>query len=288
MTRAARWSIAAATAAVLGAALSPTPGTVQAAGVLGALRSPGEVGIVLSHRGDMGSAPENTIAAFERAITMGEIVLETDIQLTADDVPILMHDWTVDRTTNGSGPVWEHTYDELARLDAGGWYAPEFAGTRVPTLAQFLALIQPSGARAILELKGSWTNQQAAIVGSLIDRHGVRDRVVVASFSLPTLQALSEAAPDVPRILISREVNGDPAVLASLSGAVAIIVSEAFITSRPEVVSRIHSAGLGVMVYTMNTDASWELAIALGVDGIITDNPREFVAWADRTAALEP
>lgn len=236
----------------------------------------------------MGSAPENTIAAFERALTMGEIVLETDIQLTADDVPILMHDWTVDRTTNGSGPVWEHTYDELARLDAGVWYAPEFAGARVPTLAQFLALIQQFGARAILELKGSWTTEQAAIVGDLIDRYGVRDRVIVASFSLPTLQALSTAARDIPRILIAREVNGDPAILASLCGAVAIIVSEAFIASRPEVVSRIHGAGLGVMAYTMNTDASWELALALGVDGIITDRPLEFVAWADRAAASQP
>ncbi len=236
----------------------------------------------------MSSAPENTIAAFERALTMGEIVLETDIQLTADAVPILMHDWTVDRTTNGSGPVWEHTYDQLARLDAGGWYASGFAGARVPTLEQFLALIQPSGARAILELKGSWTTQQAAIVGDLIDRYGVRDRVIVASFSLPTLQALSTAARDIPRVLIAREVNGDPAILASLCGAVGIIVSETFIASRPEVVSRIHNAGLVVMAYTMNTDASWKLALALGVDGIITDRPLEFVAWVDRAAAPQP
>jgi len=271
-------------ALVLVIVLSPNGGSVEATGIFGSLRTSADVGVVISHRGGLESAPENTIPAFEQAIARGS-VLETDIQLTADNVPVLMHDWTIDRTTTGSGPVWEHTYEELSRLDAGSWYSSDFAGVRVPTLEELLDLMQPHGTWAMLELKGSWTVEQCELVTDLIESYGVANRVILASFDLVTLQALSVAANDIPRLLIAREVNGDPAVLAKLSGAVGIVTSDRFISSRPDVVGRIQKAGLGVMVYTVNTETAWERAVKLGLDGIITDRPNEFGSWVESATA---
>ncbi|MDP3209067.1 MAG: glycerophosphodiester phosphodiesterase family protein, partial [Rhodoglobus sp.] len=110
-------------------------------------------------------------------------------------------------------------------------------------------------------------------------QHGLGDRVILASFDLMTLRALREAAPNIARVVISRSVTGDPAVLAEASGAVAIVTSAGFIESDPGAVSRIHNAGLGVLIYTLNDEDDWERAVALGADGLITDKPTKLAAW---------
>src|SRR5690606_4836477 len=97
---------------------------VYATNMIGSLRAPGEPAFIAGHRGDRASAPENTMAAFEAAFASDLEFVETDVQLTADGVPILMHDDTVDRTTNGTGAVAELSLAALRALDAGSWYAP--------------------------------------------------------------------------------------------------------------------------------------------------------------------
>ena len=266
---------------VLVLTLSPDASDVRAAGMFDALRSPGQVAFIAGHRGEKVSAPENTLPAFQLAIDSAADFVETDVQLTADGVPIIMHDWTLDRTTNGSGPVWEHTAEQIAALDAGSWFSPDFAGTRVPTLEQFLELVWDSSKRAILELKGSWNAEQASLIAEQVRSAGMEDRVLLASFDLVTLQALQSVAPQLPRVIISRQVTGDPAELASRCGAVAIVTSRDFIERDPGVVEAIHQAGLGVLVYTLNDEKTWSNAISLGVDGIITDSPTELERWLD-------
>lgn len=268
--------------------VNPTSSDVQAATTFSALRGPGEAGFIAAHRGDKQGAPENTLPAMEAAIHGDVDFIETDLQLTADDVPVLMHDWTVDRTTDGTGPVWGYTYDELAKLDAGSWYSEAYAGTRVPTLAQLLEVFVPSTKRAILELKGSWTAEQARIVTTQLFTAGVQHRVVFASFDLMTLRALEEVATGIPRFIITRTVVGDPAILASQCGAIAIVTSRAFIDSNPDAVREIHAAGLGVLLYTLNEETDWSSAVALGVDGIITDKPSALTAWLTAAAPSAP
>ena len=259
--------------------LAPSAVGVEASSDLLPAREPGQPGFIASHRGDKAGAPENTLPALQRAIDSEAQFVETDVQLTADGVPVLMHDWTVDRTTDGNGPVWAYDYDKLATLDAGSWYAPEFAGTRVPTLAEFLTIFAPSSKRAIIELKGSWTAEQSAIVAIQIRAAGVDDRVLLASFDIMTLRGLEEVAPSLPRAIISRTVVGDPATLAGACGAVAIITSHAFVKDSPEIVAQIHEAGLAVLLYTLNNSESWSAATSLGVDGIITDKPDQLGKW---------
>lgn len=274
---------ASALALLLVLVLSPSASDVQAANVFASLRQPGEAGFVASHRGDKEGAPENTLPAFELAIASDAEFVETDLQLTADGVPVLMHDWTIDRTTNGSGPVWAHTWAELSELDAGSWYSAEFADTRIPTLTDLLELVRPSGKRALLELKGSWNAEQLQAVAEQIHDNHLEQRVVFASFDIMSLRALEQVAADLPRMIITREVVGDPAILAATCGAVAIVTSQAFVEGDPGAVDRIHAAGLGVLLYTLNNEETWSEAISLGVDGIITDKPALFGDWLSGT-----
>ena len=116
---------------------------------------------------------------------------------------------------------------------------------RVPTLAQFLAVLAPSGKEALVELKGSWNREQLLGVADQIYGYGLEGRVILVSFSLTTLQYLREVANDVPRAIITKEVVGDPAVLAGSCGAVAIVTSRGFLEEDPGAVDRMHAAGLG-------------------------------------------
>jgi glycerophosphoryl diester phosphodiesterase len=275
-------SVAAASAIALILAMMLGPGAVQSAGALSSFRAPGEAGFVAGHRGGV-LAPENTLPAMRSAIAGPAAFLETDLQLTSDGVPVLMHDWTVDRTTDGTGPVWAMTFEQLQRLDAGSWFGSGFAGTRVPSFEQFLDVLAPSTKQAIIELKGTWNAEQVAGLARSVYGHGVSDRVVFASFDLISLQNLAGAAPDLARAIITREVIGDPAILAGACGALAIVTSERFVRRDPDAVERIHTAGLGVLLYTLNDEDTWRSALELGVDGIITDHPSELGDWFVRT-----
>jgi glycerophosphoryl diester phosphodiesterase len=268
--------------------LSPDATAVEAASAFNSLRAPGQTGFVAGHRGDKSGAPENTLPALQSAIDSEVEFVETDLQLTSDGVVVLMHDWTLDRTTNGSGPVWSHSFADIAELDAGSWYSPEFRGTTIPTLDEFLSILRPSGKGAILELKGSWTADQVLIVTSQLFARGVHDRVILASFDLWTLKALRDVAPGIPRAIITRTVTGDPALLAAACDAVAIVTSQTFVQSEPNVVARIHDAGLGVLLYTLNDRSTWSQAVSLGVDGIITDNLHELDRWLSTGSASDP
>ena len=272
--------LAASGAVLLVLTLVLNPAAAPAANSFATLRAPGEIPYVAGHRGDLRGGPENTLPALQAVIDSTAEFVETDVQLTSDGVPVLMHDWTLDRTTDGTGPVWASTWDDITALDAGAWTGPEFAGIPVPHLAEFLGILAPSTKHAIIELKGSWTAEQVAIVTTLIQDWELSQRVVLASFDLLTLQAAQSVAPSIQRVIISREVNGDPAVLAEACGAVGIVTSISFIQREPDVVERIHAAGLGVMLYTLNDEGSWSEAISLGVDGIITDTPDELGRWS--------
>lgn len=279
--RASRAAISAAvvTAITLALVLNTNVSRVHAVGAFSSLRAPGEAAFIAGHRGDNMVAPENTLEALGHALNSAADYVETDVQLTADGVPVLMHDWTVDRTTTGTGPVWAYTYAELAALDAGSWFGDEFAGATVPTLEEFLNLLRWSTKNAILELKGSWTDEQVTLVADLIARHGVSDHVIIGSFDIMTLQALQRVSPDLPGMLIARDIVGDPAALAIAAGAVALVTSQTAITRDPEIVQRVHDAGLGILIYTLNDAETWSDAVSLGVDGIVTDRPGELGQW---------
>lgn len=269
---------------VLVLVLGPAAARSYAASMFGTLRAPGEAAFIAGHRGDRSVAPENTMAAFEGAIAGSMIFVETDVRLSADGVPVLIHDETVDRTTNGTGRVADLTLAQLAGLDAGSWYDATHGDARIPTLDQFLALLADSRKKALIELKGVWTAEAAAVVDALITERGVRSRVVLASFEHETLEALQVSAGELPRVLISRDLPADPIAEANGFGAIALVTNPTALEKDPTVVDRMHAAGLGVLLYTLNKKQSWSDALDLGVDGIITDKPSTLDGWLAETA----
>lgn len=273
---------AAATAALLWTVSMPTD--VYAIDVFGALRQPGDAAAIIGHRGDRSMAPENTMPALELALDELAYV-ETDVRLTRDGVPVLFHDTDLERVAGRDGRIEDLDHDDVRRLDVGTWYSSDWAGERVPTLDEFLdALAERDDARALVELKAAWTPEEVRRVVDLVERHGLRGRVVLQSFSIETLQSVQRVSPTTPRIMLIRELPADPVPLAEQLGVIGFGTTAASVTAAPDAVDLAHAAGIAVLCYTLNTQDTWEQVRALGVDGIITDQPSDLDAWIATTA----
>jgi glycerophosphoryl diester phosphodiesterase len=272
-------------ATVLVLVLVPDAVQAYAPYMIGALRSPGEPAFVAGHRGDRADAPENTLPAFEAAFATGMEFVETDVQLTADGFPVLLHDPTVDRTTDGAGAIADLTLAQVQALDAGSWFGPEFTGTRIPQLSEFLDLLATTPhKKALIELKEYWTRDDLRSILDQIFLRGVQNRVVFASFHLGTIENLGHEAAAIPRIIIRRDLPADPVGLAGFYGAIAIMTSPWSLETNPDAVAEMHAAGFGVLVYTLNSQKRWNEALSYGVDGIVTDAPSELDDWIAETA----
>lgn len=258
--------------------------TVHAANMWGALREPGQPAFIAGHRGDRSSAPENTIPALQAALDSGMEFVELDLQKTLDGEPVVIHDESLERTTNGAGLVAEHTWAELQQLDAGAWYAPAFTGVRIPHFDDFVGIFQSSRKKALVELKGVWTAAEIEPVVAEIYAAGVQNRIVFASFEGDTLHQLAAVAPSIPRVVLCSRLPDDSVRLAHTYGAAAVMTRLAEIRKRPEAVDAMHEAGLGLMLYTLNSEERWGEALSYGVDGIVTDEPSALDDWLASTA----
>jgi glycerophosphoryl diester phosphodiesterase len=155
--------------------------------------------LILGHRGAAAYAPENTLAAFRRALELGADGFELDVTLSADGVPVVIHDDTVDRTTDGSGAVARLTLAQLKQLSAGKKFGPEFAGEHVPTLAEvFAAFSQPAIINVELKRDPSPGRELAAKVVALIHEHQVARRVILSSFYYDNLQRIKQLDAALP------------------------------------------------------------------------------------------
>jgi glycerophosphoryl diester phosphodiesterase len=276
-----------AVASLIIAFLGATPARVSTTEMLGDPRTPGDAAFIASHRGGGATAPENTMPAITAALAGGFGYVEVDVALTADGHPVLMHDKTVDRTTDGHGRLASLTLAEVRALDAGSWFSPEFAGTIVPTLTEFLDELASSGGRAIIEMKGEW---DAASVASVLTEIAARDlerRAAVASFDARTLAFAASASEVVSRLLILKHVPEDVAAAVKEAGARGVIVSRKAVLARPGMVDDLHAVDVRIVVYTLNSDAQWDAVTALGVDGIVTDDPHLLSQWQSASAGGE-
>ncbi|WP_324650421.1 glycerophosphodiester phosphodiesterase [Georgenia sp. H159] len=236
--------------------------------------------IVVAHRGNSSVAPENTLAAVEAAIRSGATGIEIDVQLTADRVPVVIHDDVLDRTTDGSGPVAATRSDVICGLDAGSWFGQQFAGERVPMLEDVLdRLSRADGVHLLLEVKGAWAVEDVGLVTEAIEKRALADRVVAQSFSAATVAALGTVAPRLRRGLLVTEAHDRVLELCRELGATACNPRGDVLRARPELVGQAHAAGITVTPWTLNEPEQWAAATGLGVDGIITDRPDQLLAW---------
>ena len=229
--------------------------------------------LILAHRGASAYAPENTLAAFDLAVEMGAPAVETDVRATADGHLVLLHDGRVDRTTDGHGLVSELSLAEVQSLDAGAWFGPQFAGQRVPTLAEFL----DHYARRIpicLEVKAA--DVEAQLV-ELVRKVDLLDEVVFTSFSLETVIRLRALAPQARIGYLVRACDRFTIDQTLLAGANQICPHAAALTA--EGVRAARARGLEVRAWGVSDDNLLARAISLGVDGLTTN-------WPDRAMRL--
>ncbi|MET0296099.1 MAG: glycerophosphodiester phosphodiesterase family protein [Microbacterium sp.] len=271
-------------ASVLIALLGATPARVGATELLGAERTPGDAAFIASHRGGGATAPENTLPAISAALAAGFDYIEVDVALTADGHPVLMHDATVNRTTDGRGRVSGLTLTEIRALDAGSWFAPAYAGTPVPTYTEFLDLLATTSQRAIVELKGAWDAASVSLITAELEARGLERRVALASFDARSLALADGTTGVTPRMLILRQIPVDVVQAAAEADARGILVSRKAVLAQPDLVDAAHAAGIRVIVYTLNEDTQWDAVTALGVDGIVTDDPGTLSEWQKAVA----
>ena len=240
--------------------------------------------LVFAHRGGAGLAPENTIPAFDLGASLGVDGLEFDVHLSRDGVPVIIHDPTVDRTTNGTGAVADLTAAQLASLDAGyrfeqgGEFPWRGRGGGVPALADLLA--RYAGVAFIIELK-TGDPRLAHLVVDLVRAAGLASQVTIGSFHEGALDAVRAYAPEIRTGADVDEIkDGMAGTLAS--GAFrplqfdAFQVPEIFAGQRvvtPEFIARAHAAGVGFIVWTINDSENIRRLLDWGIDGLITDRP---------------
>src|SRR5712692_580955 len=231
---------------------------------------------VVAHRGASGHAPENTLAAFRRAAELGARFIETDLQLSRDSRFVAIHDDTLDRTTNGRGPVRQLTLAELRELDAGSWFDPRFAAERIPTLEEILRFAREFDVVFYLEIKpaGAW-GVEHALVGALREAQEAA-RTVVLSFDLGTLAAVRRLDPTLLMGYLFSRPTPD-AVKRALEAGVRQLAPRGDLVT-PELVAAARRADLQVVTWTINEPAHMRALIAAGVDGIMTDYPDRLAA----------
>ncbi|WP_344324126.1 glycerophosphodiester phosphodiesterase, partial [Kitasatospora putterlickiae] len=205
--------------------------------------------------------------------------IENDVQPSRDGVPYVLHDDTVDRTTNGRGRIRDLSAAQLDALDAGSWFGPTYAGARVPSLAAQLEDLRTRGGNLLLEIKGPHTRQEVARIVQEIRDHGMTGRVFVQSFETDALRHTRELAPELPLGLLRGSLDADPVALSKELGLSAYNPSDGALASRPGVVNDLHTAGVAVNVWTVDSATRWKALEAAGVDGIITNRPTELTTW---------
>jgi glycerophosphoryl diester phosphodiesterase len=241
--------------------------------------------LVMAHRGGLGLWPENTIYGYRRALETGVDILEIDVWLTQDNVVVVNHDETIDRTTNGTGAIRDYTLDQLQQFDAGyqwtvdGTHPYRGEGHIISTLDAILS--EFPGARFNIDIKEN-SNDLIDGLGRLIEKHGASERVIVASFHQSALRVFRTRYPDVPTSAGSSEIIRffllSKLRLSSLykpdfvafqlplkAGPLSLVTST--------FVDAAHRIGVQVHPWTINDPEEMRRLITMGVDGIITDYP---------------
>ena len=231
---------------------------------------------IVGHRGAKAVTPENTLVAFRRAHADGASWVEFDAKLTKDGHVIIMHDATLERTSSGKGNVADHTLAELQALDAGGWFAPEFKGERIPTLVESMALFMELGMGFNIEVKPcpGREAETARACCALIDKHWPKTAPVpvLSSFKREALEAARDFAPHIPRGYLAEELGKTWRADVEALGCIAVHPGWKRLTRQQ--VRDIKEAGKKALVWTVNEPERARELIDWGVDSIITDDPK--------------
>ncbi|MBI6511841.1 glycerophosphoryl diester phosphodiesterase [Proteus sp. PR00174] len=230
---------------------------------------------IAAHRGFSGKAPENTLAAFKMAIDFGCEWIETDVQLTADYVPVLIHDKTVNRCTNGQGAVRFHTLDDLHHLDAGSWFSSLYQGEKIPSLRQGLQLIKRSGTKLNIELK-TWPDDDierlCLAVSDMIKSADIpNEQILFSSFDTQALIVMKRYLPFIRRGQLWDEIPVNALEILKAIDGFSVHCNYKYLTQ--EQAQWLKQAGYEIYCYTPNDPEEVKDFEQWGVDMLITDMP---------------
>ena len=230
--------------------------------------------LVIAHRGASAYAPENTLSAFRQAIEMNSDAVELDAKLLKDNTVIVLHDTTLERTTNGKGSVYQFGYDEIKNLDSGSHFSSKFSNERIPRLSE---IFDEMGDKILINVELTnyaqpWDKLPRSVI-SLVHRNNLKKRILLSSFNPWALLVAKRVDPEIPRALLVH--SGEPGVIRMVLKR--IIDHEAFhphfsLVSEKQMseAKRDHKK---VNVWTVNETSQMMELLDLGVDGLITDFP---------------
>ncbi len=231
--------------------------------------------LIFAHRGACRAAPENTLPAFEAAIRLGADGIELDVQYSSDAVLMVIHNPTLEKTTDGAGRVSAHTRAELGELDAGSWFDPQFAGTHIPTLDEVLDVT--NGRLLVnIELKAldGLKSELGADVVALVRARGMAQQVVISSFNPFALRQAKQAGPEIEcALLLAHDLPTWMRLGVTRRYSRADSLHPDAEMADAAYVARAQKLGMPVRVWTVDDEAELRRMIGLGVDAIITNAP---------------
>ena len=231
--------------------------------------------MTIAHRGASSYAPENTLAAFDLALRMGALHIEFDVQSTADGHIVVIHDDSVDRTTDGTGPVAGYTLAALRALSAGARFGSAFVAERIPLLDEVLERYR-GRAHLHVELKGRSSDLTQRTV-DLIREHGMAGHVTITSFQKTRLEETREYAPELPTGWLVREITDATITEARGLGLTQLCPRADLVTA--DLVRRLHAAGFVVRAWGVGTEELMERVVEAGADGMTVNFPDKLIAF---------
>lgn len=231
----------------------------------------------VAHRGASGYAPENTISAFDKAVEMKADYIEIDVQRSKDGELVVIHDTSVDRTTDGTGKVGALTFEQLRNLDAGSWKGEQFTGEKIPTFDEILERYHGK-IGILIELKAPelYPGIEESIAQELKERNldkPQNEKIIIQSFNFESMKKMNDLLPIVPiGVLTSSKLDTTPLALQEFS-TYADYFNPSYGIVTTDLVNHVHSLGMKISSWTVRSPESAEFLFDMGVDAIITDYP---------------
>lgn len=237
---------------------------------------------IVAHRGYSARAPENTLAALRAALDAGASSLEWDVRMARDGIPVLFHDDVLDRTTDGRGRVDRCTSEELARLDAGGWFSEEFRGEPVPTLEQALTDVAGRAAAIYPEIKAYHDTDELTSTAALVARHGLVERTVFISMDWGALEVLKGVDPTL-RVgyIVEKPQRFGAALERAKDDPTAIVdLDYRIVLANPAVARKAEAHGVELVVWTVDAPEEAERLADQGVTRLTTNQVALMLDWS--------
>ena len=237
---------------------------------------------IIGHRGYAARAPENTLASIEAALTAGVRAVEFDVHVASCGTPVVIHDETLDRTTNGEGPVSRQTVEQLRTLDAGVWFDPAFAGERIPTLAEALDHVAGRVHHIYPEVKGIREPSDVDRIVRIVQERVMSDRTTFISLDWSILERIRarDAAIRIGFIVLTTDLFDEALSLAVADPAAILDLNHEIALEEPSVVGRAKAEGVDVVTWTVNEPDEATRLLDDGVIGFTTDHVERLLEWA--------